>query len=54
VPYGIPKERGGESTGNTRKMEKCVASLMSREGVSKSTAIRRCKGILGFTKGGRK
>lgn len=54
MPYGIPKEKGGDSPRNDAKMEKCVRSLMSREGVKKSTAIRRCKGILGFTKGGKR
>ena len=53
MPYGIPEEKGGDSMRNVSKMESCVASVMEKEGVDKSTAIAICKKSLGFTKGGK-
>jgi len=50
MPYGIPKERGGDSPANVAKMEKCVRAVQSREGVDQGRAIAICKASLGFTK----
>lgn len=49
APYGIPKEKGGDSKVNDSKMEDCVNSLM-KKGHDKESAIRICKNSLGFTK----
>lgn len=53
MPYGIPEEKGGDSTTNVARMEECVTSVMNKEGVDKVTAIKRCKKSLGFTKDGK-
>jgi len=49
MPWGLPKEKGGESQANTAKMEACVQDVMAK-GFSKESAIRICKTQLGFTK----
>lgn len=49
APYGIPKDKGGDSKTNDAKMEDCVAKLM-KKGHDKESAIRICKKSLGFTK----
>jgi hypothetical protein len=49
-PYGLPKEKGGDSPDNVKAMEKCVRATMVRDGVTKEAAIRICKTTLGFTK----
>jgi hypothetical protein len=49
VPYGIPKDKGGDSPQNVAKMERCVAQVQKR-GQSKLSAILICKKSLGFTK----
>ena len=46
MPYGIPKEKGGDSPENDRKMEDCVHSIMKKQGISKQRAIRICKDSL--------
>ena len=43
MPYGLPKEQGGDTKENDEKMERCVRSVMSRKGVSKVSAIKICK-----------
>jgi hypothetical protein len=42
MPYGIPKEYGGDSQKNVKWMEKCVASVMDT-GKNKQSAIKICK-----------
>jgi hypothetical protein len=52
MPYGIPKEKGGDSAENVRKMESCVKNLMNKDPkLTKDRAIAICKSSLGFTKG---
>jgi hypothetical protein len=51
MPYGIPKEKGGDSEKNVAKMEKCVRAIMSRKKLPKDRAIAICKAQFGFTKG---
>jgi hypothetical protein len=46
MPYGISKEHGGDSLENIAKMESCVRSVMSKQGVDKSRAIPICKASL--------
>lgn len=53
MPYGIPKEKGGDSLENTAKMESCVSQVM-KKGHDKDSAIAICKSSLGFTKDGQK
>ena len=43
MPYGIAKDKGGDSPENDAKMERCVRSVMSRKDVSKESAIKICK-----------
>lgn len=44
MPYGIAKEKGGDSPDNVRKVEHCVQSIMRKnKGMSKESAIRICK-----------
>ena len=52
TPYGIPKEKGGESLKNVAKMESCVRSIMEKQSRPKSSAIAICKKSLGLTKSG--
>lgn len=52
MPYGIPKEKGGDSAKNIARMDDCVSAVMKR-GQSKLSAILICKRSLGFTKGKR-
>jgi hypothetical protein len=49
APYGIPKDKGGDSEKNDSKMEDCVDKVM-KKGHPKDHAIRICKKSLGFTK----
>lgn len=50
MPYGVPKELGGDSQANTDKMDRCVSHVMSREAsMQKANAIAICKHSLGFT-----
>lgn len=42
MPYGIPKDAGGDSPDNVEKMHRCVESVM-QTGKSKESAIRICK-----------
>lgn len=42
MPYGVRKDRGGDSPENDAKMERCVAEVMKR-GTDKVTAIKFCK-----------
>lgn len=49
MPYGIPKEKGGDSLSNDAKMEACVRAVMA-DGKDKDAAIAICKSRLGFTK----
>lgn len=49
MPYGIPRNKGGDSPSNVAKMERCVREVM-KHGFSKEQAIRICKVQLGFTK----
>lgn len=42
MPYGIPKEYGGDSPANVKWMEHCVASVIET-GKSKESAIKICK-----------
>lgn len=53
MPYGIPKEKGGDSLENVAKMEPVVGALR-RKGRSESSAIAIAKSTLGFTKGRRR
>lgn len=46
MPYGIPKEEGGESHENHEKMEHCVEAIMKKQGISKPRAIAICKDSL--------
>jgi hypothetical protein len=50
VPYGIPKEKGGDDLRNTAKMERCVQHVMEGGKYPKDVAIAICKKRLGFTK----
>jgi len=43
MPYGIPKEYGGDSERNIKWMESCVNSIMEKQGKSKQGAIAICK-----------
>lgn len=45
MPYGIRKDKGGDSPANVRKMERCVERVMSK-GTSKLSAILICKNSL--------
>lgn len=42
MPYGIPKDAGGDSKNNMMKMKDCVDGVMSK-GKDKTSAIRICK-----------
>jgi len=42
MPYGIPKDIGGDSKENTEWMERCVSRVM-KSGKDKSSAIAICK-----------
>lgn len=54
MPYGIPKEKGGESLENVSKMESCVRQVMQKNPkLDKGRAIAICKSSMGLTKGGR-
>lgn len=46
MPYGIAKEHGGDSPENDAKMERCVKSIMTKQGVAKPQAIAICKDSL--------
>lgn len=46
MPYGVPKSKGGDSKENVAKMERCVASIMRKQQISKSRAIAICKDSL--------
>lgn len=46
MPYGMPKDIGGDSKGNTRKMEHMVKRIMTRGGKTKESAIRIAKASL--------
>jgi hypothetical protein len=48
-PYGIAKEKGGDSPSNVAKMERCVKHLMA-QGRTKQSAIRICKSSMGGKK----
>lgn len=50
MPYGVPKEHGGDTPENDQKMERCVASVM-KDGHSKASAIRICKSSMFGPKG---
>lgn len=50
MPYGVPKEKGGDSVENVAKMERCVQHVMSGGKYTKEQAIAICKSRLGFTK----
>ena len=44
MPYGMPKDMGGDMPEVDRKMEHCVNSIMSKnKGMSKESAIKICK-----------
>lgn len=43
MPYGIAKSKGGDSTSNVERMERCVKAIMRKQDVSKESAIRICK-----------
>lgn len=45
MPYGIPKEKGGDSPENINKMESCVLKVMD-QGHDKLSAIKICKSSL--------
>ena len=50
MPYGVPKELGGDSAKNTSRMDDCVSAVMKREpSYDQSRAIAVCKHSLGFT-----
>lgn len=53
MPYGIPKEKGGDSLRNVAKMERCVQSVMEKRGLPKDRAVAICKTTLGFTSNAR-
>ena len=42
MPYGLPKEIGGDSPENEEKMKHCIKRVMA-QGKSKVSAIRICK-----------
>lgn len=42
MPYGVRKDKGGDSPTNDAKMEDCVNMVM-RTGKTKEEAIRICK-----------
>ena len=42
MPYGMPKEMGGDNKMMDAKMEKCVMKVMA-QGKAKSNAIAICK-----------
>lgn len=50
MPYGIPKELGGDSPENIEWMENCVLKVM-KTGKNKSSAIAICKATLEKVKG---
>lgn len=45
MPYGLPKEIGGDSPENNEKMERCIARVMT-QGKDKIRAIKICKAML--------
>jgi hypothetical protein len=45
MPYGLPKEVGGDSPANVKWMEKCVSDVQ-KQGKSKSSAVAICKSQL--------
>lgn len=47
MPFGIAKSKGGDSPQNVAKMERCIQSVMSKQGVSKPQAIAICKDSIG-------
>lgn len=42
MPYGMPKDEGGDSKKNDKWMEGCVKKVMA-QGKDKSTAVAICK-----------
>lgn len=52
MPYGIPKDKGGDSPENVAKMKKCIEAV-SRENshLDEDQIIAICKSKLGFTVG---
>jgi hypothetical protein len=42
MPYGIPKDIGGDSEENEKWMKKCISSVMEG-GKSKDSAVLICK-----------
>ena len=50
MPYGLPKEIGGDSEENDRWMEECVKKVQ-KTGKSKEDAIAICKATLIRLKG---
>jgi hypothetical protein len=46
MPYGMPKDVGGDSKQNTRKMEHMVGKIMKRSGKDKESAIKIAKANL--------
>lgn len=51
MPYGVRKDKGGDSQANDQKMERCVQAVMQKQGVDKVSAIRICKQSLFGKKG---
>ncbi|PNX51046.1 MAG: hypothetical protein BV456_04655 [Thermoplasmata archaeon M8B2D] len=57
MPYGLPKEIGGDSKTNEEWMKKCVSRVMGRKNArtggktDKKTAIMICKKTLMKSKG---
>lgn len=51
MPYGVRKDKGGDSLRNDARMEACVGAVMAK-GQDKESAIRICKVRLFGKKGG--
>lgn len=56
MPYGLPKEVGGDNPSNDKWMEGCVNKVMKQKGkdgktYDKSRAIAICKSTMMKTKG---
>jgi hypothetical protein len=46
MPYNVDKDQGGDSKDNTKWMENCVDSVMSKSGKDKPSAVAICKAQL--------
>jgi len=56
MPYGIPKDKGGDSPENVKKLEKCIAEVGQKNShLDDDNLIRICKDqTFGSTKTGQR